>query len=210
MNLTPRFIEIDRVSPMTFRSLDVGVVMDMMIHDLDIVLTLAGCPLVKVDAVGVAVLGEHEDVCDARLVFESGCVATLTGSRLAMKTERKLRMFSETGYVSLDYAKRSGLVIRKSDNDSALSDIREKLRAGADLSDLDFGDLISIDELAMDQGDDASSEADPLTAQLTSFLQAVRDGSEPVVTAAQGVAAIEAAERVLKAIASHRWKGLDD
>ncbi len=127
MNVTPRFMEVDRVSPMTFRSLDVGVVMDMMIHDLDIVLMLADSPLVKVDAVGVAVLGEHEDVCYARLVFASGCVANLTASRLALKTERKLRVFSEIAYVSLDYQKRTGVVIRKSENAAALERVREQI-----------------------------------------------------------------------------------
>ncbi len=121
MGITPRFLEVNRVSPMTFRSLDVGVVMDMMIHDLDIVLMLANAPIRQVDAAGVAVMGEKEDVANARLVFETGCVANLTASRLALKTERKLRLFSESAYVSLDYQQRSGLVIRSSDNAAALT-----------------------------------------------------------------------------------------
>ncbi|MEM6458692.1 MAG: Gfo/Idh/MocA family oxidoreductase [Planctomycetota bacterium] len=203
--LRPRFMEVDRVSPMTFRSLDVGVVMDMMIHDLDILLTLARSPIAKVDAVGVSVLGAYEDVCDARLTFENGCVATLTGSRLAMKTERKLRLFSETSYVSLDYAKQSGLVIEKSGNDDALADLRRQLAAGADLSGLDFTDLVNLDELDMDLPAD---ERDPLTAQASAFLTCAASGGEPVVTAAQGCAAIDAAERIAAAMAAHRWEGL--
>lgn len=205
MQLSPRFMQVDRVSPMTFRSLDVGVVMDMMIHDLDILLMLAHSPIARVEAVGVCVLGEHEDVCDARLTFESGCVATLTGSRLALKTERKLRLFSETSYVSLDYAKRSGLVIRKSRNDSALDDLRAALRAGEDLSNLDFTDLLELEELGMDLPED---ESDPLTAQAMAFLHSALTGSAAVVSAAQGCAAIDAAERILRAMADHQWEGL--
>ena len=205
LGLVPRFMEVDRVSPMTFRSLDVGVVMDMMIHDVDILLTLARSPIVRVDAVGVSVLGDHEDVCDARLTFASGCVATLTGSRLALKTERKLRIFSEDSYVSLNYADRSGLVIQKSGNDTALDDLRSQLAAGADLSDLDFTDLINIEELATDL---PPEERDPLTARAASFLRAARGESPVVVTADEGVAAIEAAEQIMRAMAEHRWEGL--
>ncbi|MEM8738323.1 MAG: Gfo/Idh/MocA family oxidoreductase [Planctomycetota bacterium] len=205
LGVTPRFMEVDRVSPMTFRSLDVGVVMDMMIHDLDILLMLAQSPIVRVDAVGVAVMGEHEDVCDARLTFENGCVATLTGSRLAFKTERKLRIFNETKYVALDYAKRTGIIISKSGNDASLADVKAQLAAGADLSDLDFTDLIHLEELEMDLPE---GEDDPLTAQAAAFLRCVRSGGTPVVSAEQGCAAIDAAERIREAIAAHRWQGL--
>jgi len=93
LSVRPRFIEVIRISPLTFRSIDVGVVLDMMIHDIDIVLKLAGSPVVRVDAVGVSVIGEVEDVCNARVEFANGCVANLTASRLAIKTERKLRVF---------------------------------------------------------------------------------------------------------------------
>ncbi|MEO0586549.1 MAG: Gfo/Idh/MocA family oxidoreductase, partial [Planctomycetota bacterium] len=198
MGLTARFIEVDRVSEMSFRSLDVGVVMDMMIHDLDIVLMLAGSPLKKVDAAGVAVVTDHEDICSARLVFESGCVANLTASRLALKTDRKLRVFSDTAYVSLDYAKRSGTVVRKTPgNVDTLRRVRETLSNGEDLSGVDYADLVEFDALAMDT-DEAGG--DPLTAELGEFLDAVggraSGESSTAVTGADGVAAIEAAERV--------------
>ena len=125
LHFKARFMEVDRVSPMTFRSLDVGVVMDMMIHDLDIVLMLAKSPIKSVDAAGVAVLGKHEDVATARIVFENGCVANITASRLALKTERKLRVFSENGYISLNYQSREGIVIHTTgDNSEALAKIR--------------------------------------------------------------------------------------
>src|SRR6266550_7320818 len=107
--MKPSFLEVTRISPMTFRSIDVGVVLDMMIHDIDIVLRLARSKVAKVDAVGVSVIGQVEDICNARLTFENGCVANVTASRLSLKTERKLRVFSADAYVSLDYAKKKGV-----------------------------------------------------------------------------------------------------
>ncbi|MCC7193020.1 MAG: Gfo/Idh/MocA family oxidoreductase [Phycisphaeraceae bacterium] len=204
MNLRPRFIEVDRVSPMTFRSLDVGVVMDMMIHDLDIVLMLAASRLDRVDAAGVAVLGQHEDIANARLVFANGCVANLTASRLALKTERKLRLFSEDGYVSLDYAKRTGIALRRAQNMAALEQVRAQIAEGMDLSQLDYSQLVNIEELSMGPDD----EQDPLTAELTSFLDAVRGRRMPEVDGTAGYAAVDAAERVVAAIRAHRWEGL--
>lgn len=205
MDITPRFLEVTRVSPMTFRSLDVGVVMDMMIHDLDVVLSLVGRPIIDVQAVGISVLGEHEDICDARLTFEGGCVATLKGSRVALKTERRLRLFSEDAYVSLDYGSREGIVVQKTANAEALDDVRAKLQAGADLSDVNYMDLVTIDQLEMDIPAD---EADQLTAQAKAFVNAIRSGTKPVVTAEQGYAAVDAAERIVSAIQSHAWDGL--
>ncbi len=207
MDLTARYIEVDRVSPMTFRSLDVGVVMDMMIHDLDIVLMLARSPIKKVDATGVAVLGEHEDVASARIVFESGCVASITASRLAFKTQRKLRLFSEDAYVSLDYQARSGTAIRRTPgNVDALNNMRSELAAGRDLTDLDWSQVVSIENLTMDL---PPGEQDPLTAELRSFLDAVRTGTSPKVDAEAGYFAVAAAEQVVAAIQAHVWKGLE-
>jgi predicted dehydrogenase len=205
LDITPRFVEVDRVSPMTFRSLDVGVVMDMMIHDLDIVLMLVDSPIKRVEATGVAVIGKHEDIANARLVFASGCVVNLTASRLALNTTRRMRVFSETAYVSLDYHKRTGIIVRRSDNDEALSDVRAQIERGGDLSDLDYSKLVTLDELKMDL---EPGQDDPLTAELTSFLEAVRGRREPVVDAQAGYAAVEAAERVVAAINEHRWEGL--
>ncbi len=207
MGLTPRFIEVHRVSPMTFRSLDVGVVMDMMIHDLDIVLMLAKSKLKRVDATGVAVLGEHEDIANARLVFASGCVANLTASRLALKTERRMRLFNETAYVNLDYQRRTGLVVRKSDNAEALDEVRHQIASGGDLSDLDYSQLVNVQELDMNSPPGVLA-VDPLTAELTSFLAAVHGGQPPAVDGQAGFAAVQAAERVIDAIQAHRWEGL--
>src|SRR5206468_12694126 len=98
-----------RISPLSLRSIDAGVVLDMMIHDIDIVLRLANSRVAKIDAIGVSVIGDVEDICNARITFENGCVANMTASRLALKTERKLRVFSADAYVSLDYQKKKGV-----------------------------------------------------------------------------------------------------
>ncbi|MEM7681123.1 MAG: Gfo/Idh/MocA family oxidoreductase [Planctomycetota bacterium] len=204
LDIVPRFIEIDRVSPMTFRSLDVGVVMDLMIHDLDIVLMLVRSKIERVDSVGIAVMGQEEDICDCRIEFESGCVVNLTASRVALKTERKLRLFSEDAYVSLDYQQRTGVVLRRTSNALALSAVREAIHTGADLSEVDYQDLLNVEQLTMDlpEGQD-----DPLTAQLTAFLHAVQSGEAPPVTAEDGYAAVDAAQRVLRGIRKHKWEG---
>ena len=118
----------------------------------------------------------QEDVANARLMFASGCVANLTASRLALKTERKLRVFSEEAYVSLDYQNRSGVVIRKSGNLEALDDVRAQIARGTDLSDLDYSKLVQVEQLVM--GSDNVLD-DPLTAELTSFIDTVRSGDTP-------------------------------
>jgi len=197
LNIRPRFIEVTRISPMTFRSIDVGVVLDMMIHDIDIILRLAASPVARIDAVGVSVIGSVEDICNARLSFENGCVANLTASRLAMKTERKLRVFSPDAYVSLDFQKRYGIVAGRSGNLAAIRDAVSRIRAGEiqDLSELNFKDLVQIEELQID-------DIEPLRAELDSFIVAVRDGTPPQVTAEEGLAALECATKIVESIST--------
>lgn len=195
LGVRPRFIEVTRISPMTFRSMDVGVVLDVMIHDIDIVLRLAGSTPEKVDAVGVNVIGPHEDICNARVTFANGCVANLTASRLAMRTERKLRAFSPDAYVSLDYQKKYGIVIRRSGNLDAIREAAARIRAGevADLSDLNYADLVQVQELEID-------DVEPARAQMEAFVAAVRAGSRPVVSAEDGLAAVELAAQIVQAM----------
>lgn len=196
-NLTPRFIEMDRISPMTFRSVDVGVVLDMMIHDLDLLLMLIGCEPEQVHASAVSVLGEAEDVCNARLAFPpSGgglrCVANITASRLALKTERKIRIISEDVYVSADFVKHAGTVVRKTANEEQLADVRDRLKAGEDLSSINYLELVQVDELEVGEGE-------PLKLQIDDFLSAVRTGRRPEVDAQAGFAAVRTAERIVAA-----------
>lgn len=194
--IVPRFVEVHRVSPMTFRSVDVSVVMDMMIHDLDVVLWLmGGVEPTDVQASGIPVLTEHEDVCNARLTFDlpqGKCVANITASRLALKTERKTRIIGENGYVSIDYAKKSGVFIRRTANQIQMDEIREALREGTDLSELDYGNLIAIEELEIDD------QADQLEMEIGSFLEAVRKGSKPPIDAQAGFAAVRTAQRIME------------
>jgi predicted dehydrogenase len=189
------FIEVTRISPLTFRSIDVGVVLDMMIHDIDIVLKLAGSQVSRVDAVGVSIIGDVEDVCNARVEFANGCVANLTASRLALKTERKLRVFSPDAYVSLDYQKKYGIVAKRGGNLDAIREAVGKIRRGEveDLSDLNYQDLVSVEELAID-------DVEPLRAEQEAFVAAVAGGTPSVVSAEDGLAAVELAERIVGAI----------
>ncbi len=197
--LKPRFIEVHRVSPMSFRSVDVGVVFDVMIHDLDVVLMLTGEEPTQVQAVSVAVLGAQEDVCNARLEFASGCVANVTASRLAMKTERKMRLIAEDAYVSVDYAKKNGVIIRKTANAAQLAELRAKLAAGEDLSGLDYTGMVNLEPLAVD-------DADSLQMQLRDFVSAVREGRRPTVDVHAGFAAVRTAERIVEAAQAHRQR----
>jgi predicted dehydrogenase len=193
--IEPRFIEVIRISPLTFRSIDVGVVLDVMIHDIDIVLQLARSKVAKIDAVGVSVIGGVEDICNARLTFENGCVANMTASRLALKTERKLRVFSSDAYVSIDYQKKYGIVARKTENLTAIRDTITKIRAGEieDLSQLNFMELVNIEELTVD-------DVEPLRAELEAFVASVTQGAPVEVSAEDGLAAVETATRIVEAI----------
>jgi len=194
-NLRPGFIEVARVSPMTFRSIDVGVVLDMMIHDLDIVLRLASAPVEDVQAVGVSVIGDVEDICNARITFANGCVANVTASRLALKTERKMRLFSPDAYVSIDFQKRDGILVRRAVNLAAMREAVAKIRSGeiTDLSELNYEQLVRIEHLEIDQ-------ADPLRAQLESFVDTVTNATAPEVSAEDGLAAVELATRIVKSM----------
>lgn len=191
----PGFIEVTRISPLTFRSIDVGVVLDVMIHDIDIVLRLARSPVERVEATGVSVIGGGEDIANARLTFANGCVANLTASRLALKTERKLRVFSADAYVSLDYQQKRGVVIRRGSNVDDLRATVERIRSGAltDVSQVNYADLVDVEQLEID-------DAEPLRLQLESFVAAVRDGTAVEVPAEDGLAAVETAERIVAAM----------
>jgi predicted dehydrogenase len=201
LGLRPKFIETHRISPFTFRSADIGVVFDLMIHDLDILLHLVRDQVQKVDAVGVNVLGRHEDIANARVTCCGGAVANLTASRLALKTERKLRVFAEKAYVSLDYQKKVGIAITLDRNLDVLKLAREK--NVDDLSQLaghDFGKLVHVEPLQI-------ADKDPLRDELESFIECVRTKRRPAVSAEDGVAAVRLAEQIVACIQAHRWDG---
>ena len=200
LNIEPKFIETNRISPYPFRSTDVGVVLDVMIHDIDIILSLAASRIVKVDAVGVGVIDDKEDICNARIIFENGCIANITASRLALKTERKVRVFSRQGYLSVDYFKKTGTVIKADPNINVVEKIRELKEKGKfNLLKTNWSNLLHIEKLEID-------DKEPLRLEQEMFLQAVADKTTaPEVSAEEGLAAMECAEKILESIKKHKW-----
>jgi len=201
--IRPKFIEAHRISPFTFRSADVGVVLDVMIHDIDLVRMLAAAPVNDVQAVGVNVIGAHEDICNARLRFESGCVANLTASRLAIKTERKMRIFSEEAYLSVDYGRKVGVVIQKSRNLDLIQMAREMdVDDIAELSEsVDYTKLLHVEQLAVDES------IEPLRKQAEAFVETATRGTPPAVPAADGLAAVRIAHQIVRQIKEYAWDG---
>ncbi|MCB9845715.1 MAG: Gfo/Idh/MocA family oxidoreductase [Phycisphaeraceae bacterium] len=195
--VNPRFIEVHRVSPMTFRSVDIGVVMDMMIHDLDVVLWLmGGREPDEIQASGVAVVTPFEDICNARLLWnlpQGKCVANITASRLALKTERVTRITGENAYIKIDYAAKTGTIIRRVANEIQMREVTEQLRRGVDLTDLKWQDLVNIEPLTIDG-------AEPIVAEIEAFLHAVRTGTSPPINAEAGLVNLRTAERIVDAV----------
>lgn len=200
LGIQPRYIESHRMSTFTFRSTDIGVVLDLMIHDLDLVLSLVRSPIVSVQAFGGAVFTPAEDMASAILEFENGAVAHLTANRVAMRPMRRMRLFCRDAYASIDFSDAMGIVIRKNpgwDLQALDLDKVDPTKVG-DLWKFVFEGLLTIKEYRAEKGN-------PLARELTAFLEAVRDRTRPVVSGEDGCAAVAAAHRVLEAIAEKRW-----
>jgi len=177
----PRFIESHRLSPFGPRGTDVAVVLDLMIHDIDLVLALVRQPVSSVDAVGVPVLTPSVDIANARLRFEGGAVANITASRVSQERMRKIRFFQPSGYISLDLAKGSGEFLR--------------LREGAQLrAALATGSLVDIVERIEITGDGA----EPLRRELEAFVAAVKGEREVVVSVQDGREALAVALEIVQ------------
>jgi predicted dehydrogenase len=168
----PRFIEVHRLGSFSPRSLDIDVVLDLMIHDLDILLALDGSETVQVDAVGVPVLTGKVDIANARLRFASGLIANVTASRVSAERVRKFRVFAERLYVSADFAAREAQVYRLVPGSSGQPEIVVDRSSGAD--------------------------QEPLRRQLAAFVAAAREGTPPVVTAADGRRALLLAHEIVE------------
>ncbi|MBN1795281.1 MAG: Gfo/Idh/MocA family oxidoreductase [Sedimentisphaerales bacterium] len=203
LNIEAKFIEAHRISPYPFRSTDIGVVMDVMIHDIDIILSLAGSEIKKVNAVGIGVIDkDKEDICNARIVFENGCIANVTASRIALKTERKVRVFSKQAYLSLDYFKKTGTIIQAdTDNLELIQKIRDLKSVGKfDLLKAGWSDLVHYERLQID-------DKEPLRVEQESFLKAVADRTaKPEVTVSEGLAAMKCAQMILDSTKEHKWE----
>ncbi len=201
LDVQPRFIEAHRLAPFNFRTLDVSVVMDLMIHDIDIVMELAGSPLKQVDAVGSRVLGQHVDIANARLVFENGCVANVTASRVSFEPLRRTRVFGDETFVSMDFATRRAFVVRKAegfDLGSLDASAQDKLEPKANFKEFVAQGLMDAREIDMD-------EANPLHSELKAFIANVRGEAAGGVSAQAGLRAMEVAMRITETIEKHRW-----
>ncbi|NQU09460.1 Gfo/Idh/MocA family oxidoreductase [bacterium] len=193
------FIEVHRLSPYPARSTDIGVVMDLMIHDLDIVLALVRSPLASVDAVGIPVLSASEDIANARLRFANGCVANITASRVSPERMRKIRVFGRTragaAYISLDYMKQEGMLYHVAAADTKESGLLKKLLAGKSTSVVsEFAGKKIVREpvpIARDE---------PLKLELESFIEAARTRRDPLVTGEAAKQALEVAMEITERI----------
>lgn len=192
----PMFFESHRLSVFTPRSLDVDVVLDLMIHDLDIVLSLVGSPVREVRAVGLPVLSPKVDIANVRVEFETGCVANFTASRVSTERVRKLRFFQPHQYLSLDFARQDLLMI---DVTAAASMDPARLAAMAELLAQPGGHPsagLSLSKVPVEQGE-------PLRLEIVSFLDAVRNRTTPLVSGQDGRAALKLALSINRAIAVH-------
>lgn len=196
----PRFIECHRLSPYPARSTDIGVVLDLMIHDLDVVLAFVKSPVVSVDAVGIPVLSASEDIANARLRFANGCVANLTASRISPERMRKIRVFSggeQTSYISLDYRAQEGFIYRLAREGESESSLLRKLLAAKDSTIVsEFAGKKIVREpvpIAKDE---------PLRLELAHFISCVRERQTPKVTGAQAKVALEVAFEIARQIAA--------
>jgi len=175
----PAFIEVSRLGPYDPRVSHVGVVLDLMIHDLDIILSMVNEPVVRVDAIGVKVISEHEDIVKATILFKNGCRADLSASRVTLKSYRKIRVFQPDAYLSLDYSERSLKIYRrKGDVFKSLNDIQ-----------------ILSPKL---------EKVDPLERELTHFLQCIISGRKPLVSGEHGRDALELALEITKNMTLHQ------
>ncbi len=169
---SPRFLECHRLAPFRERGTDVNVVLDLMIHDIDILQSIVKSPIVSIDAVGTPVFSDEIDIANARLHFANGCVANTTASRVSLKTERRLRVFQDDAYISIDLQQKILTIIRKRPPGSEPSPLP-----------------VTIEEQNLDQGD-------ALKAEIESFLNCVRTGAAPVVSGEDGLRALETALRI--------------
>jgi predicted dehydrogenase len=196
----PTVVEAARLAPFTFRSLDVGVVHDLMIHDIDLVLALDPGRLERVEAQGILATGGHEDAARARLVFASGLVADLSASRISPVVRRAVTMWSENGVVAVDFNAKTVDVVSPAaavrEGRFVATDVPPEERGG--LKDRFFADILPRETVTV-------ADANAIACEHDDFLDAIRLRRQPVVTAAAGAAAVEIAARVLEALEFTRF-----
>lgn len=200
-----KYIEAVRASGFTFRSMDVGAVMDLMIHDIDLVLSIVRSSVRRVDAIGFSVMGGHEDVANARVEFENGAVASLNASRVSRDPARRMSVWTRQACSSIDFASRETSVItpsqvlldRQFDVDSLTTEEIDHYREHL------HEELLACETLQ-------SEPIDALAAELNDFVESLRMPRHPRVTGEHGAQAVEVAEQILAEIESHCWDGTSD
>ena len=201
---SPKYIRVERFSPFAFRSMDIGVVLDVMIHDIDLVLDLAKSAVCRVEAFGLSILGDKEDIVQARLLFENGCIADLSANRVHPGFRRSLTAMSTDRSVNVDFHSREVTCYTQSDRlRYGPSPVQLASQPGADIDRLKremFGSFIAVDTPEV-------PEADALTDELESFLNCIRTGADPLVGGREALAAMETADAILNCVAEHRWNG---
>jgi predicted dehydrogenase len=198
----PKYIEATRTSGYTFRSTDIGVVLDVMIHDLDIVLSLAKSDVVDVQALGISVLGGHEDMATARLTFASGCVAHITASRVSFQQRRTMSIFTSRGSASINFATHEATLVEPSD-----AVLRREFRADHLTADeRAYWKEHVFDELLVRTPRDAQP-INAIQEEQREFVSAIRSGKAPRVDGAAGRDAVAVAEMILQRIDEHAWDG---
>ncbi len=176
----PQYITAERLAPYQVRGTEVGVVLDLMIHDIGIVLALVRSPIAKIDSVGINVLSKTEDIANARIQFENGCVANLSASRMSLQKAREVRIFQDNAYLSLDFMNQSGHLVRKSDIIAYGLKMKFGLVKSGDMSS------VPVHEIPIEKGE-------PLALELEHFVESVARSRQPKVGAALGKSALEVA-----------------
>jgi predicted dehydrogenase len=204
--IRPKFVECERHGPFTGRSTDIGAVLDLMVHDLDLLNALDGSPVVGVEAMGITVFGGHEDLVNARLKFASGCVAHVTASRISPLPKRRMRIWAPEGYAGLDFMSGRLTLVQPSD---------ELRRHGLSYAHLDPARRSALrDEIfgrhLLCRSQTCAADADALTRELGHFVRCVRTGARPRVSGEEGRAAVALACRVLDGVRTHQWEGRPD
>ncbi|OAI46930.1 oxidoreductase [Planctomycetaceae bacterium SCGC AG-212-F19] len=204
--MQPKYVECERLGRFTGRSVDIGAVLDLMIHDLDLLLALVPSQVTEVRAIGAAVFGGHEDMVNARLAFANGCVANMTASRISPRPLRRMRVWAPEGYAKVDFGRRRLTLVQPSEQvrQCGLDPRRLPPAARATIRDDLFGKYLEMQEV------ECQRTGDQLTRELQDFVQSVQAGRQPRVTGEDGLNAMTVADWILREIGRHAWNGRID
>ena len=201
LGLEPKFNESHRLAQFNPRGTDVAVILDLMIHDLDLILSLVKSEVKRIEAAGVSVISDSEDIANARLTFANGCVANITSSRISARPLRKMRLFQQNSYISLDFFERSVEIYRLVDTDSVSEAEKEKETVVGNLPSGEVGKTIVYQKPEI-------KKEDMLNSELRSFLDAVKNRTLPKVSGEDGKRALEVALEIVSKAKEHRERGI--